>query len=187
MTETSSENTTTPTLGAAGVTHNTREQLLARLAELGIETKTVSHPPLFTVEDSRKLRGDIPGGHCKNLFLKDKKGQIWLVVTLEGTQVDLKTLHKTIGAARLSFGKPDLLMEVLGVIPGSVTPFALINDTQARVNIVLDQAMMSLDLLNYHPLTNEATTAIRSADLLTFVKACGHEPRILAVSAQFDG
>lgn len=187
MTDTSSENRTPSLPGNAGGTetaHHTPEQLLARLNELGIETRTVRHPPLFTVEDSKRLRGDIPGGHCKNLFLKDKKGQIWLVVTLEETQVDLKSLHRTIGAARLSFGKPDLLMEVLGVIPGSVTPFALINDTQKRVNVVLDEAMMDLDLLNYHPLSNEATTAIGSADLMIFVNACGHEPRILDVSAQ---
>ena len=160
----------------------TPDDLFARLEDLGIETTTVTHPPLYTVEDSRQLRGDIPGGHCKNLFLKDKKGAIWLVVTLEDADVDMKSLHKTIGSARLSFGKPDLLMELLGVIPGGVTPFAVINDTGIRVNVVLDRTMLSHDVLNYHPLTNEATTAIRSSDLLTFIEACGHTPQIVDVT-----
>jgi Ala-tRNA(Pro) deacylase len=160
----------------------TRDDLFARLDALGIATTTVEHAPLFTVEQSKALRGDLPGGHCKNLFLKDKKGALWLVVTLEDAAVDLKALPARIGAARISFGNAALLEEVLGVTPGSVTPFGLINDTAQRVTIVLDQAMMARDLLNYHPLVNDATTAIAPADLLAFIRSCGHEPRIVAVA-----
>ena len=111
-------------------------------------------PRSITVEEARALRGEIAGGHCKNLFLKDDKGQIWLIVCLEDAQVDLKAAPARIGSRRLSFGKPDLLMEVLGVEPGSVTPFGLINDTGRRVNVVLDAAMMAHEQLNYHPLQN---------------------------------
>jgi Ala-tRNA(Pro) deacylase len=154
------------------------EQLIAYLDGLGITTTTHTHPPVFTVEEAQALRGTLPGGHCKNLFLKDKKGRLWLVVALEDSKVDLKTLDKRIGSARLSFGNGDLLWEVLGVRPGSVTPFAVINDKDHRVTVVLEQAMMEHDLLNYHPLDNGRTTAIRSADLLKFLRATGHEAQI---------
>lgn len=160
----------------------TRADLFARLAELGIPTSTVEHAPVFTVEEAQRVHGDIPGGHCKNLFLKDEKGALWLIVCLEEASVDLKSAPAKIGSRRLSFGKPDLLMEVLGVEPGSVTPFGLINDKAARTNVVLDQAMMAHDLLNFHPLANNATTTIRSQDLVTFIMSCGHQPRIVAVS-----
>ena len=160
----------------------TREELFARLRSLGIATETRDHAPVHTVEEARALRGEIAGGHCKNLFLKDDKGQIWLIVCLEDAQGDLKAAPAKIGSRRLSFGKPDLLMEVLGVEPGSVTPFGLINDMGRRVNVVLDAAMMAHEQLNYHPLQNSATTTIRAADLVTFIRACGHEPRIVAVA-----
>ena len=156
-----------------------RETLFERLQSLDIDTSTVDHPPLFTVEESQALRGEIPGAHTKNLFLKDKKGRLWLVVTLEQAAIDLKTLHKRIESGRLSFGKPDLLMETLGIPPGSVTPFALINDIECRVQVVLDAAMMECDPLNFHPLENTATTTIRAGDLERFIRACGHEPRTL--------
>ena len=162
----------------------TPEDLFAFLTELGIEHSTVEHPPLFTVEESRQLRGEIPGGHTKNLFLKDKKDRVFLVVALESAEIDLKRIHTLIGAGgRVSFGKPDLLMELLGVVPGSVTPFGLINDTEKRVAVIFDAAMMECEVLNYHPLINTKTTAIRSDDLIKFAEACGHEPRILAVSS----
>ena len=160
----------------------TRNDLFARFEALGIATQTRDHDPVHTVEEARALRGEIPGGHCKNLFLKDDKGSIWLIVCLEDAQIDLKTATAKIGSRRLSFGKPDLLMEVLGVEPGSVTPFGLINDGAGRVNVVLDAAMMSHELLNYHPLQNTATTTIRAEDLVTFVRSCGHEPKIVAVA-----
>ena len=141
----------------------TREDLFARFMALGIEATTRDHAPVYTVEEAQALRGEIPGGHCKNLFLKDDKGNIWLIVCLEEAQVDLKAAPAKIGSRRLSFGKPELLKEVLGVEPGSVTPFGLINDTEKRVNVVLDAAMMA-------------------HDLVAFIRSCGHEPRVVAVA-----
>jgi len=156
-----------------------QQELFDHLQALGIETKTHQHKAAFTVEEARQLRGEIAGGHCKNLFLKDKKGQLWLLVCLEETQVNLKTAPAKIASARLSFGKPDLLMETLGIAPGSVTPFALINDDKAVVNVILEQKMMAHELLNYHPLQNDATTTISSDDLIKFIRSCGHEPQIV--------
>lgn len=160
-----------------------RTQLIARLDALGIAHSTVTHPPLFTVEESKRLRGDIPGAHTKNLFLKCKKGSLWLIVALESTRIELKHFHRLTGSGRLSFGKPELMREVLGVEPGSVTPFALINDTETRVSVILDAAMMACDPLNFHPLENTATTAISSSALLSFITSCGHEPQIMDVGA----
>ena len=161
----------------------TREDLLERLKSLGIETTTVEHPALFTVEQSQELRGKIPGAHTKNLFLKCKKGTIWLIVALEDADINLKTAHKIIGSGRLSFGRAELLMDVLGVPPGSVTPFSLINDQDQHVSVVLDASMMDHDVLNFHPLENTATTTISRDGLLAFVRDCGHEAKILNVSA----
>lgn len=157
----------------------TPPDLFQRLDELGIETATHDHPPVFTVEESRRLRGNLPGGHCKNLFLKDKKGELWLVVALENRKIEMKDLRRRIDSSHLSFGKPDLLMEVLGIEPGGVTPFALINDKGNRVRAVLDRKMMEKKILNYHPLTNTRTTAIAPGDLLTFIESCGHRPLIV--------
>lgn len=159
----------------------TPEDLFRRLEALGIETITHEHPPLFTVEESKALRGSMPGGHHKNLFLRDKKKQTWLVVMPEDKDIDLKTLPDRIGSARLSFGSADRLMEFLGVTPGSVTPFALINDTDQAVNVVLDAQMLEVSPLNYHPLVNTMTTAIAPDDLLTFIADCGHKPSIVAL------
>jgi Ala-tRNA(Pro) deacylase len=159
----------------------TREALLAHLDGLGIETETVDHPPLFTVEESQALRGDIPGAHTKNLFLKCKKGTLWLVTALEETPINLKTLHHTIGSGRLSFGNADLLMEVLGLAPGSVSTFGVINDTAGRVTVVLDEGLMAHERINLHPLVNTATTGIGRSDLIRFLKATGHEPKIIAL------
>jgi Ala-tRNA(Pro) deacylase len=159
----------------------TPEELLARLAALGINAVTHRHPPLHTVEESKRLRGVLPGAHCKNLFLKDKREQVWLVVTLEDKPIDMKALRRRIGAAHLSFGRPELLREVLGVAPGSVTPFALANDAARRVRVVLDAEMMAAGLLNYHPLVNTMTTALAPAELLRFIDACGHRPEIVAL------
>jgi Ala-tRNA(Pro) deacylase len=151
------------------------------LADLGIAASTRRHPPLFTVADSQALRGEIAGGHTKNLFLKDKKDNFFLVTVGEDAIVDLKQIHQEIGAAsRVSFGKPEMLMELLGVTPGAVTVFGLIN---GRVKVVLDKALMEHAVINAHPLTNEATTSIASADLIKFVEATGHDAAILKVSA----
>lgn len=162
----------------------TPEELAAYLRDLGIATRTVTHPPLFTVGESQALRGEIPGAHTKNLFLKDKKDALFLVVAPEAAEIDLKHLHRQVGAAsRLSFGRPELLLETLGVTPGSVTVFGLVNDRQGRVTVILDARLMDAPLVNGHPLTNTATTGIAPADLLAFIRATGHEPRILALDA----
>ena len=161
----------------------TPADLFAFLDRLNVPHTTITHPPLFTVEQSRALRGQIPGGHTKNLFLKDKKDALFLVVAAEDAAIDLKGLHRLLGAAgRFSFGSADLLGAVLGVIPGAVTPFAAINDTEGRVTVVLDAAMMTHDRLNYHPLDNTMTTTIARDDLVRFLVATGHQPRIIAVS-----
>ena len=159
-----------------------RADLLAYLDRLGIATVTFDHPPLFTVEQSRALRGAIPGGHTKNLFLKDKKDAVFLVVAEEDAEIDMKRLHDRIGSARLSFGRPQLLAELLGVTPGAVTPFGVVNDRSGRVAVILDEPLMRHERLNFHPLDNSATTTIGRDDLLTFLKATGHEPRTVAVS-----
>ncbi len=160
----------------------TRQELFALFDELAIETNTIEHIPVFTVEDAQKVHGDIKGGHCKNLFCKDEKGVLWLIVALEDARIDLKAAKDRIESRRLSFGRPELLMEILGVEPGSVTPFSLINDKANKTNVILDAAMMKLELLNFHPLKNDATTTISSVDLIKFIKATGHEPKVVAVS-----
>ena len=159
-----------------------RQDLFDLFDKLTIKTTTVEHNPVFTVEEAKKVHDQIPGGHCKNLFCKDEKGTLWLIVALEDARIDLKVAKDRIGSKRLTFGKPELLLEILGVEPGSVTPFGLINDTQAKANVILDEAMMRLQRLNFHPLKNDATTTISSGDLITFINATGHNPRIVAVS-----
>ncbi|HZU88809.1 MAG TPA: prolyl-tRNA synthetase associated domain-containing protein [Stellaceae bacterium] len=157
----------------------TPEDLFRRFDALGIAYRTYAHPPVFTVGEAAALRGSLPGGHCKSLFLKDKKGGFWLAVMLEDRRVDLKELARRLGAPRFSFGGADDLYALLGVRPGSVTPFALANDGAHRVTPVLDREMLAHDPLNYHPLVNDRTTAIAPADLLRFIAACGHRPRIV--------
>src|SRR5689334_20766901 len=162
------------------------DQLLARLKELGIESHTVDHAPVFTVEESQGLRGMLPGGHVKNLFLRNKKEEMWLVTVEESKRVDLKALGEKLtgatgGAAKLSFGSPDRLMQYLGVIPGAVTPFAVINDKGNSVRMVLDQDLMRHDVVHAHPLVNFKATAVAPKDLLRFLEAEGHAPRMIAV------
>lgn len=157
---------------------HTEEQLFSFLDELGIEHQTTPHPPFFTVEEGRDWHDKIPGTHCKNLFLKDKNGQLWLVVMPGDKRADLNAIARRTGAAKLSFANPALLQEVLGIMPGSVTPFAVLNDTQKRVRIVLDQDMLESERVNYHPLHNAASTVLRSADLVKFIQAVGYEPII---------
>ena len=154
--------------------------LFRKLDELGIETRTHRHRPVYTVAESKALRGDLPGGHCKNLFLRDKKRNLWLVVTEEDRPVDLKSLrHRLNASGNLSFGSAELLEEALGVEAGAVTPFALINDGAQRLRVVLDRKMLRHEVLNYHPLDNGATTAIRPDDLLRFIEACGHRVAVI--------
>jgi Ala-tRNA(Pro) deacylase len=163
-------------MSAAPLTPN---ELFARLDALGIAHRTRAHAPVFTVAEAASVRGAMPGGHCKCLFLKDKKGGFWLAVMLEERHIALGRLAARLAAPRFSFGSADELHALLGVHPGSVTPFALVNDAEHRVTPVLDRAMLDHDPLNYHPLTNDRTTAIASADLLRFIAACGHRPRIV--------
>jgi Ala-tRNA(Pro) deacylase len=158
----------------------TPDDLFAYLQNLGIDTETFEHAPVFTVAESRSIKAAIPGGHSKNLFLKDRKDRLFLVVAKDETRIDLKRLHEAIGASgRLSFGSAELLGETLGVEPGSVTPFALINDTAGRVTVILDAALMAFGRVNFHPLINSRTTTIARGDLLAFLSATGHEPCIL--------
>ena len=157
----------------------TPEQLLDRLKGLGLACETVEHPAVFTVEESKAHRGALEGGHCKNLFMKDKKGKLWLIVCDEDRQIDPKALRHVIGAAHLSFGKPDLLIEVLGVEPSSVTPFAAINDTETQVSVVVDATLMNHATLHFHPLINTMTTCISPSDLISFVTAVHRAPAVL--------
>jgi len=159
-----------------------RQDLFARLTELGIATRTVEHEPLFTVAESSKLERELPGAHTKNLFLKDEGGDLYLVVAHSATRVDLKALARTLGAGRFSFGKPELLMEALGVPAGSVTAFAIMNDQARRVRVVIDAELMKHDSVNCHPLENTATTNIARDDLLRFIRHYGHEPRIAVLA-----
>jgi Ala-tRNA(Pro) deacylase len=157
----------------------TSDDLLSRLQSLGIDAKTATHPPLMTVEDSKRLRGDLPGGHVKNLFLRDKFNRFWLLTTLEDTRVDLKKMAQRLEAGRFSFANADQLSALLGILPGAVSPLAVINDTERKVTVVLDGAMLAKDPLNVHPLSNDRTTTMRTADLLRFLEGCGHTPRVM--------
>ena len=156
----------------------TPEALLSYLDELGIEHATVEHEPVFTVVEAQRIRS-LPGGHSKSLFLKNKKGRMWLVVVAEDQKVDLLVLAATLEANRLSFGSPERLMQYLGVIPGAVTPFAVINDREQEVAVSVSAHLLANEQLNFHPLTNDRTTSIKSVDLLRFLESTGHEPRIL--------
>jgi Ala-tRNA(Pro) deacylase len=152
--------------------------------ELGIDVRTVDHPPVFTVEESVELYEKIPGGHTKNLFLKDAKGKLFLIVAHHGTRVDLKRLAPVIGSARLSFATAEFLADVLGVKPGSVTAFAVMNDTSNRVTVVVDQNLMAYETINLHPLENTATTSIARDDLLRFIRASGRTPLIAGLTLE---
>ena len=144
----------------------TREDLMAALARLGIATTTIDHPPVFTVEEARSLRGTVPGAHTKNLFLKDKKDRLYLVVAPEDAELDLKQLHHRVGAS------------------GRFTAFAPINDTAGRVTVVLDASLAAAEVVNCHPLVNTATTTIAARDLLAFLRSTGHEPLIVALTGE---
>lgn len=160
----------------------TPDELFACLARLGLESRTVEHPPVFTVAQSRSIKETIPGAHTKNLFVKDRKGRLYLVVAEADARIDLRRLHEAIGASgRLSFGSADLLRETLGVEPGSVTPFAVVNDPGGRVCVVLDADLMSFERINVHPLVNTRTTGISREDLVAFLRAMGHEPLVVSL------
>jgi len=155
--------------------------LYDRLRALAISWVRYEHVPVFTVEEAAAVNATQPGGHTKNLFLKDKKGGLWLVVLRDDFRLDLNGLSKQIGAPRFSFGSGELLMATLGVPPGSVTPFALINDPDRKVRVVLDEEMLKQEPLNYHPLRNDRTIAVSAAGLLKFIADCGHAPMIVTL------
>jgi Ala-tRNA(Pro) deacylase len=157
----------------------TPQQLFARLDDLGIPHESVEHAPVFTVEEAKAHRGVLPGHHIKNLFLRNKKEEMWLIVALEDRAIDLKRLGEMLGAGRLSFGSPDRLRRVLGVEPGSVTPFSVVNDEAHQVRLVLDSRLREGGPVNAHPLTNTMTTPIALTDLLRFFETTGHTPRWL--------
>ena len=164
------------------------QDLVAALDRLGIETTRIDHEAVFTVAESKELRGTISGHHTKNLFLKDKKGRLFLVSALESTRIDLKRLHETLGASgRLSFGSAELLMEKLGVTPGSVTAFAVINDRAGEVTMVLDATLATGEDVNFHPLINTATLRVSRDGLLAFFRGTGHEPLIVDLPVPPDG
>ncbi len=154
-------------------------EFLAKLESLGIAHTTFEHDPVFTVEESKRMRGDLDGAHVKNLFLRNKKGKMWLVTCHEDRPVDLKWLAETLGAGRFSFASPERLMSYLGVTPGAVTTFAAINDNTRSVRVALDSALLNASRINLHPLTNAMTTTIGSADLLRFLDAVGHPPTLI--------
>ncbi|MEQ1717357.1 MAG: prolyl-tRNA synthetase associated domain-containing protein [Hyphomicrobium sp.] len=172
----------TPQLvGQSAVKPFGRTELLDHLAAKGMKTTTVEHPAVHTVAESSVIDINVPGAHTKNLFLKDEDGRLLLVVAKSSTKVDLKLIAKALGTARLSFGKPELMMAVLGVTPGSVTAFAIINDVKRQVRVIMDNELMAHDSVNCHPLENTATTNIALDDLLRFIRETGHEPEGLTV------
>lgn len=161
----------------------TTDDLFAFLDGLNIAHTTKRHAPVFTVAESVSLRDEIPGGHTKNLFVKDKKDQYFVLTVEENASVDLKTVHKVIGAAsKVSFGKPEKMLEYLGVVPGSVTVVGAFNDVGNNVTFVLDEALMTEEVINGHPLSNDATTSIGRDDLVRFLQATGHTPLVLKVA-----
>jgi Ala-tRNA(Pro) deacylase len=160
-----------------------RAELIAFLDEIGVEHRTVDHPAVFTVSEGAEIKAGLPGGHSKNLFLKDKKGQLWLISARQDTVIDLKRLPKVIGSDRLSFGAPELMFEVLGVTPGSVTALALVNDRARRVRFVLDRALAESDPVNFHPMINTATTALTRESFRRFLQAIGVEAAVVDFAA----
>jgi Ala-tRNA(Pro) deacylase len=164
---------------ADGTAPATPADLFERLDSLGIEVSTMGHPPVFTVEEAKALRGEIEGCHTKNLFLRNKKGRMWLLVCLEDRAINLKEVAGRLNAGRLSFGSADRLAQYLGVIPGAVTPFAIVNDKSNSVKVAVDKAILEQGPLNFHPLDNAQTTSIGAKDFLTFLDAEGHPAQLI--------
>ena len=157
----------------------TPTDLLAYLDELEIDHTTIDHAPVYTVEEAKRLRGTLPGANCKSLFLKNKRGEMWLVVLPEDHRADLARLAVAFGSKRLSFASPQRLVDRLGVIPGAVTPLAVINDTERLVTVAVAAAVLSHEQLNFHPLVNDRTTTISAAGFRRFLEATGHPPLVL--------
>ena len=164
---------------ADGSSPATPDTVLQMLADLGLRATTFEHEAVFTVDEAKALRGPLEGAHVKNLFLRNKKGRMWIVTCLEDRRIDLKALGEEIGAGRLSFASPERLMKYLGVIPGAVTALAAINDTGGAVGVVLDKSLLNYDLINVHPLVNTMTTTLSPGDLLKFLEAASHPPVVV--------
>lgn len=161
----------------------TRPDLIAFFDAHGIDHATTDHEAVFRVGEGEGIKDDIPGAHTKNLFLKDAKGRLWLISAKDDTVIDLKRLHTVIGSARLSFGSAELMGETLGVTPGSVTAFAMINDARRAVTFVLDAALADAERVNFHPLINTATTTVSQAGLRRFFAALGIAPLVVDFAA----
>lgn len=162
--------------------HPNEPTLYALLDELGVAHHTEEHRAVFTVADGTDVKAKLPGGHSKNLFLKDKAGDYVLVSALGSTTIKLNQLHKRIGTKRLSFGKADALLELLGVVPGSVTVFSVLNDSKNKVRLILDKALFDHEAVWFHPMRNTASTRITPQDIVTFAEATGHTPTLIDFS-----
>lgn len=160
-----------------------RNRVFALLDELGILHRTLEHAPVFTVEEAEAVTGHLPGAHTKNLLLEDRKGGLWLLSCLADRRIRINAVARRLGAPRMSFAKPERLAEVLGVIPGAVSPFALVNDERRQVQPLLEDKLFSFDEVNFHPADNRATTTIASGDLLRFLEALGYRPILLDLEA----
>lgn len=182
MTDTASD-VTVPAAVPAPCPAYDRARLLAWMAENDVAQTTHDHPAVFRVEEGLDLKADLPGLHTKNLFLKDKKGRLWLISAAQDTVIDLKRAHRTLASDRLSFGNETLMWETLGVRPGSVTALGLINDRDRRVTFVLDQRLWDADIVNFHPLTNTATTALDQADFRRVLTLLEREPLVVDFDA----
>ena len=158
------------------------EDLMRKLDELSIKTQVHSHAPLMTVEDQKQHSHLLPGAHCKNLFLKDKSKKFWMITALDDTAINLKIVAAQLGSGKFSFAKPEEMLKILGITPGSVSPFALINDTSNLVTFVLEKRMLEHSHQNFHPLRNDRTVTIASDDFLVFLKSIKHEPMFLDTS-----
>lgn len=164
-----------------------KKELLKRLSESGIEHRVFEHPPVFTVEEAQSYTGHLPGAHVKNLVLKDKSGQVWLITCLDRQTIKVNALARDLGAPRMSFAKLDVLREKLGVEPGSVTPMALVNDPGGTIHFVLDRQIFDYECVNVHPMLNDATVSMAPHDLLAFLKPYGVEPRLYDLAATPQG
>ncbi len=162
-----------------GTAHYTPEKLLKALDDLGLKTSTLRHDAVFRVGEGEGIKDQLPGAHTKNLFLKDDKGKLWLISAEQSAKINLKALPKLIGSGRLSFGSEERLVAALGVTPGSVTALALINDPEQKVEFILDKTLADAEIVNFHPLTNTATTSLRQADFRAFLQSLGRSFRII--------
>jgi Ala-tRNA(Pro) deacylase len=165
---------------------DTEKALFALFDKVGITHETREHEAIFTVEEGQDIKADMPGGHTKNLFLKDKSGQYVLISALASTPIRLNQCHKVLGTKRLSFGKESALFDLLGVRPGSVTLFSVINDVKGEVRLVLDKALFDYERVWFHPLRNTASTAIYTSDIMAFAKNAGHEPTLVDFHALLE-